>query len=199
MASPALAVGDQLIGVIKGLVYGQQVQSTFHWRLTGIPAGYTLSNFVLDMSTDILPEYALCMSNSWSALALYARRLFPSPTRGQELAPGTTVGDVASAALPPSVAAVLSRYTNAPGPKGRGRVFMPAVPASFATAGLVNVTGKGVYDNFIPWLDQIWPTTLGATLEPVLWRKPSTTTDIELAVTQTVLRSQRRREIGVGI
>ncbi len=199
MASPVLVSGDLMVGVIKGLLAGQSVQTTFHWRATSVPTAYTLTSFLQDLLDDIVPEYRLCLSSDWTGFSVYGRRVSPNPTRGQEQATGTMAGLVSSTSLPPSVAAVLSRFTNQPGPKGRGRVFMPAVPSSFNTNGQVNTTGKNIYDAFLPWLDITWPSSGGATFEPILLTPPADARNIEFAQTRIVLRSQRRREIGVGI
>jgi hypothetical protein len=199
MPAPVLAANDILIGVVKGVLYNQTVESTFHWKITSVPNGYNLSNFVDDMMTGLLPEYALCLSASWTASACYARRVSSPATRGVEKIPVVTPGAIASLALPPSNAAVLSRYTNASGPKGRGRVFMPAVPTSFHLNGLLTSAAVDVYAGFLPWLDVTWTTGGAAVMEPVLVNLVGLATNIENAKVQRVLRVQRRREVGVGI
>lgn len=199
MASPNLISGDVLLSVIKGRLYGQITETTFYWGITTAAGGYNLTTFVQDVITDVLPDFLDIVSSDWTTVSVYGRRMFPNPTRGQETAVGSTPGTVGATALPPHVAAVLSRYTNAPGPRGRGRVFIPAVPETFHTEGLVNAVGKAAYDAFVPWLDLPWTAPSTSQLEPVLFRRPVTAVNIESAKTQIVLRSQRRREVGVGI
>lgn len=199
MAAPPLAIGDKMIGVLKGTLFGQVVENTFHWRVTSVPTGYSLQDFVNEMVTDMAPEYALMLSRDWIGLAAYGRRVSPTPTRGIEKTLSPLIGDVAQDSLPPSVAAVISRFTNLPGQGGRGRIFIPAVPKTFQNGGLVNSTGLTIYTAFLVWLDLTWTSTLGATFEPVLLKPGNIAVDIEGTTLRNILRSQRRREIGVGI
>lgn len=199
MPAPTLAANDVLIGVIKGTLFNQTVESTFHWKVTSVPNGYNLLTFVEELAAGFLTDYAECMSISWAASAVYARRISAPATRGVETIPTATPGVVNSVSLPPATAAVLSRYTNVAGPKGRGRVFMPAVPTSFHLNGLLTNAGVDTYGGFLPRLDLTFTTTAGAVLEPVLVSTTGEATNVETAKVQRVLRVQRRREIGVGI
>lgn len=198
MATPILAVGDLLLSVVKGSLYGQETQSTFHWVVKEVGVNIAITSLITDIDSELLPEYADVMSEDWTSTATYVRRLNPSPTRGFE-GSNSVDGTVAGDACPPSVAAVISRYTNNPGPRGRGRVFFPAVPDGWHAQGKLNNLGLSGYADFAPWLSEEWTTPTGTKLQPILFRAPNTAVDIEVAVVRPILRSQRRREVGVGI
>lgn len=199
MPAPEIVANDIVIGVLKGTVVGQSVQNTFHWRVTNTVEGYNLSNLAQDMIDEMLPEYRLLLSEDWTAVSAYTRRITPNATRGIEIFTANDAGLVVSPTLPPQVSVVCSRLTNAPGPQGRGRIFLPAVPTSFVTDGRLTNLGQTSLEAFLPWLDLDWTPDGGPTLTPILFRRPNVVTPIETALARSISRSQRRREIGVGI
>lgn len=199
MPAPTVAVGDVLIGVIKGTLFGQETQTTFHWKIENTDGINTVQTLCTEMIDEILPDFVTMISDEWVSRVCYARRVHPNPTRGFELSTAAVAGTVVAASLPPSVAGVISRFTNLPGPGGRGRIFVPGVPTSWHEDGLLSAAGLAAYSAFLPHLDLQWDPGNGTVYEPVLYKGGGVAVNIENAVARSVLRSQRRREIGVGI
>lgn len=199
MAAPGIIVGDVLATQLIGQVFGQTTVTTFHWVVDAIVGVPTLTDVLNALNTNMVPDFLDICSEDWSAQILRGRRVSPNPTRSYDVVLGGLDGVVASPSLPPSVAGVIARYTNAPGPRGRGRIYVPGVPASYHDDGLLTNLGLNSYAAFTPHLDLQKVLAGVATLDPVLFRRPNTITRIEGTKINVALRSQRRREIGVGI
>jgi len=156
MPAPELIANDVVVGVLKGTIVGQQVQNTFHWKVTNTVAGYNLSNLAQDMIDEMLPEYRLLMSEDWTAYSAYTRRITPNATRGIEIFTANDAGLEVSPALPPQVAVVCSRLTNAPRtarprthlPPSRALVLRgrrsPHEPRTIRAGSLPSVVGCGL-------------------------------------------------------
>lgn len=199
MASRTLAIGDTIIVVVKGELFAQSVQSTFYMRCTATSGTFTLLNLLNGMVGSLLDAYVKCVSRDWTGQTLYGRVVSPVKSRGEEVILGTPSGEVLQDSLPPSVAGVISRYTLLPGPGGRGRVFVPAVPETFNEEGRLSAAGVDAYEELAQIMQSVITPLAGNTFEAVLWKRPNLALPITDTVTQRVLRSQRRREIGVGI
>lgn len=198
MASPTIVTGDVLAVQIVGKLFEQETNTTFHWQVNSAPVDTSLTSMLTDIALIVLPDYKDCCSELWEAVAIRGRRVTPSPTRSYAVVQ-TGNGTVGEESLPPSVAGVISRFTNSNQRTGRGRIFLPAVPETWHQNGGLNLAGQAAYAAFAPILDL--PITLagGSVLDPVLFRRPNTAVRVEGTQVRTVLRSQRRREIGVGI
>lgn len=198
MPSPNLIAGDVLLTTIQGSLFGQRTITTFHWAITSIPPNTNLLTVLTNLEANLLPDFRTLLSQDWDGIELTGRRLFPGPTRSYSVAINGS-GLVVATSCPPSVAGVISRFTNQAGKKGRGRIYVPAVPVSWHLNGLLTMAGQNAYDAFRGRLDL--PTNLAGpvTLEPVLFTRPNTAVNVEGSAVRTILRSQRRREIGVGI
>jgi len=199
MASKVIAAGDVILIVMKGNLFAQSVQSTFYLRCTETTGNYTILNLLNGLQGILLDAYVKCVSRDWTGQVLYGRIVAPTKSRGEELILGTPSGDILEDALPPSVAGVISRYTLVPGPGGRGRVFVPAVPETWNSSGLLSQAGVDAYEELAQFMSATITPQAGHVFEAVLWKRPNIALPVTDTVTQRVLRSQRRREIGVGI
>lgn len=198
MASPNIIAGDVLLTTLQGTLFGQRTITTFHWSVNAMPVATSLLSLLTLLEANLMPDFKGMLSNEWSASEVTGRRIIVNATRSYSVQ-SVGNGSVASSSLPPSVAGVISRFTNASGKKGRGRIYVPAVPDLWHLNGQLSQAGLNAYDLFRPRLDL--PTTLagGIALEPVLFTRPNTVVFVEGSLVRNILRSQRRREIGVGI
>lgn len=123
-------------------------------------------------------------------------------------------GGIAQEALPPSVALVVRRHTNIVGRRNRGRWFLCGLPKTYSVAGQLNVNpfvaaggdaavgdmtiGQLQAPGGIPIADPVLPRPNRELQEPfsIVSYDPRTITG---SLVDVVLRSQRRRENGVGI
>lgn len=199
MPPPALALGDNIIGIVKGELFGQETQTTFHWKVSETDNGSTPVDVAESMIDELLPDFLLIISEEWTSKSCYCRRVWPAPTRGFEVPTAGQTGAITAGSLPPSVAGVCSRFTNLPGPGGRGRIFVPGVPLSWHENGQLSNAGYSAYVGFLPWLDLAWDPGEGTVYEPILYKGAGVSFNIESASARKILRSQRRREIGVGV
>lgn len=129
-----------------------------------------------------------------------------SPTRYvvQLYIPAHTTGNVDGPALPPTNAVVIRKKTPAAGRKYRGRWFVPAVPAAYTVGGTLTVDGAAAYVAAYAQLATVYTVT-GAggsvVLAPVVFnlRAIANKSFINQVELDTILRVQRRREVGHGI
>lgn len=115
--------------------------------------------------------------------------------------PTPLAGSQAGLAQPLSVALVLQLRTIAPGRTGRGRLFSGAVPPSFCTASAVAVPVPVSITNLETLLPQAIYTVVGTGSQyklQVVSRRIGVANDVTFVGHNPYLRSQRRREIGVG-
>ena len=199
MSAPTVIAQDVVAVQVVGLLFGQQTITTFHWRINSLTGPTTLTDLLTAIATPLVPGMQPLCSNNWVAQVLRGRRVTPNPTRSYEVPIIGGTGTVVSESLPPSVAGVISRFTNSASRRGRGRIFVPAVPELFHDAGLLNNAGMNAYQAFAPMLDLPLALPLVGEIDPVLFTRPNTAVNVEGSTVRKVLRSQRRREIGVGI
>jgi len=199
MASPAVIATDVLAIQIVGSLYAQTTITTFHWRINSLVGPATLTDVLNAMVTPLVGEFRDLCSNQWTATLLRGRRVTPNPTRSYEVAVVGGAGTVVSESLPPSVSGVISRFTNSALRTGRGRIFVPAVPEIWHENGQLTAAGVAAYQGFSPILDLPMAVPFVGEFDPVLFRRPNTAVNVEGTAVRSILRSQRRREIGVGI
>jgi len=163
----------------------------------------------------VLTSLVTCWADQVSYGTLEIRRVAPAggPISGIDYVPTPGTGTIEEPAVPPSVAVVIRRRTEFLGRKYRGRIYHFGLPLSFCANGQVNLLSPGMTE--MTALATILEGTIvsgdaGApTFRPVLlakdasivvgdnpgWRvTPLVTTQVD-----RILRSQRRREVGVGV
>ena len=113
-------------------------------------------------------------------------------------------GGTASASVPSTVAVVIRKRTANAGRKWRGRWYIPACPAvSTLRSELIPTALTDFNDLAIKLATQVVDAG-GAMFDPILvskWKAGGVTggTPLTQCIADQILRSQRRRQIGVGI
>jgi len=198
MAQPTFIGLDVVAITLKGRLFGQRTNNTFHYQLlAGTPATSAATIF---SAFNVAFEDLWCalVSQDWTADLITLRRLAPNPTRTMEFNIAWT-GAVAQDSLPPSTAAVISRYNYSPGPSGRGRLFIPGIPATFHAEGQLTAPALAIAVLLAAQVDDFLEDGGTAFMEPGLWARATSLFRVtEEAVARSILRQQRRREIGVG-
>lgn len=200
-----MAVNDiyKLI-VIGKTTNGDPNINTFYYRESVLGLGNDEAHLVSGWNANILSYYRACLSNIYTVVEIDAYRV--APTIGalfRSTAGFPALGTVAANSMPDNLSIVISKRTGLAGRSSRGRVFMPGVPATFITAGLLNSTGQTAYDN----MGNAMVTGFadgGFSYTPVLFnkRKPplaSFFNPLVFWIVNTIPRQQRRREVGVRI
>lgn len=198
MALPLMDPGDILAVTLKGRLFGQRTNNTFHYYVPTVAAGQTFTEFFSQWNVDFETLWSNFVSEDWTGDIVTIRRLGANATRGIDFGIDW-VGQVASPSLPPSTAAVISRWTYGPGPKSRGRIFIAGVPTSAHLEGELTNAAMALLTILAEQIDDEVTDPGDFAAEPVLLNRPTLTVQTLDGVTaRSILRQQRRREIGVG-
>jgi hypothetical protein len=202
MAGPILATGDVLHFTAEGLLFQQHTITNFYYAVTDNADGEDLEA-ALDTWTTVNADQMLppIMSTDWVFLRTTADIIHPVIRRSAQVVSSQEFrnGQIAGGSLPPSVTFVIARRTSTRGPTGRGRVFIPGVPTAWHDDG--SLTGAAITAVGAVLDDFALPLAFGGfNAIPALYRRvPSGFIVVEQWTLDHILRSQRRREIGIGI
>lgn len=109
--------------------------NVYHYVVDDVAGNPTMVNAVDAFAGAAAPVYTDWLSEETDYSGCTVRRIDPNPTPELKsqfgAAPGTQTGGQA----PLNASAVISKYTDTPGPKGRGRVFVPFIPLALLSAG----------------------------------------------------------------
>lgn len=193
-----MAAGDLYQINVVGQLHGQTTVNTFYYRVSVEGVGDPRQKLIDSWLAHVHPLYADCLSQEWVTLKLESLGLQPILPKIDFA--DATAGTVLGESLPSSVAAVARRKTLTPGRTGRGRVYLPAVPASFETDSKLTVGSLATYNALTLELG-LDISDGGWTFHPQhVRRKPAVQgLEIDRWTMDTVLRNQRRRQVGVGI
>lgn len=198
MALPLIDPSDVLSVVIKGRLFGQRTNNTFFYYFPVTDGNQTFVEFFSEFNVTMQDPFCNFISQDWTADTITIRRVNQNPTRGIDF-PITWSGQVESDALPPSTAAVISRFNYSAGPNNRGRLFIPGVPTSFHSDGELTAPAMVLLEALAVAVKGTVEDLPDFQAEPGLWnRLASTFSSIEEATPRQILRQQRRREIGIG-
>jgi len=198
MAYPPLAPANILEIVVKGRLFGQRTENTFHYYAAVVIGDVTLLDVFTNFAVHFQDEFEAVTTTDWTSDTITVRRITPDPTRAIPFGNGWT-GTNDEGTLPPSTTAVISRVSWQQGRRSLGRIFVPAVPNGWHSNGELTVPAMAAYASLAAKMDTSVIEGGTLTLKPILWdREGSALRDIEEAFARKILRQQRRREIGVG-
>jgi len=198
MALPLIEPGDVLSLTLKGRLFGQRTNNTFWYYFPTVAAGQTFTEFFQQWNVDFETLWSNFVSEDWTGDTITIRRVGATATRGIDFNIDW-VGQVASPSLPPSTAAVISRWTYGPTAKSRGRLFISGVPTSFHSEGALTAPAMAILTLLAAQVDDEVADLPDFAAEPVLYNRPTNTVQtLDGTTPRSILRQQRRREIGVG-
>lgn len=183
---------------------GQVMLNTFHFRSeqevsTGLAELAALGQ---SLNTSLQTEQTLLQSSSVTYEASVVQMIDPvryvAVLVDDEL---ESNGQVATAALPTTVSLVIRRRSIIASRSGRGRIFVGGIPiASVADSQLtaLPLAQANAYADLMPGS---FAGGAGNNYTAVIYDRvnPENSEEIATAVTDPILRVQRRREIGVGV
>lgn len=182
-------------------LFGQKVMFTEHYIIgTGTPATADLGEFqgawLDERWTDNLQTV---LSQDVTDVVSEAQTISPVRKVVNDVAPALTTGALADEACPPTTAVVLRKRTILAGPAHRGRIFVPGIPYTSTFQGQVSAAVRDDWQVMANGLTNDIEFS-GRVARAIIW---SVQTGVNRgAITQgvldTVLRVQRRREIGKG-
>lgn len=204
---------------VVGRFMAQQTNTVFHYRLDGSPTGDVVVaahdafyNYVISVAGNrsMMAVYAICLTSDWRGIFMQTTRVSINPNALRFLRRdiSTVVGSLPPPTLPPQVATVVRRRTLVPKRWGRGRIYLPAIPQASVNNGVIDGAVYGV--NLQDLVDAMNQPIVGGspamTFRPCLIRSGifdidgnPTSTDITSSDYDTTVRTQRRRELGVGV
>jgi len=194
------------IAVISDL-YAQLVVNVFHYSVVdAVITPGELAFYGTTVWNYIKATWMACLSPAFVVqrlqVAVEGRPEIPSEE--VEISTANT-GLREDPSMPPSVAMVIRLRSYLGGRRGRGRKFIAGLEQTAHTAGQLNATLLGTtFSAFAEKLDDVIPFGDTGQLLPVIYSRNKTgetgvrATQVITAVCDKILRSQRRREIGVG-
>jgi len=198
MALPLLAVGDVLQLTLKGRLFGQRTNNTFFYNVASTDGSQTFTDIFQQWAVDYETLWSDCVSEDWTGDTVTVRRLTPTATRGVDYAISWT-GNVVSPSLPPSTAAVISRWNYGSGPSNRGRIFIAGVPTASHLSGELTAPALADFVLLAAQMDDPCEDVPDFSVVPGLFHRFTNTWEaIDGTTARQILRQQRRREIGVG-
>jgi hypothetical protein len=209
-----MAVGDVFKVAASGDLYGQLIVNVFHYQQqTGNSSGLSeVESLARAWNDQVFPDLLATVGESMQYGTIEARSFVPAGgvLVGFDL-PVTGVGELDDPTLPPTVAVVIRKRTGRLGRRYRGRNYFAGVAASDVASGAL-VTSGGTPTRWgalatailasIVWTATGSPTFIPvvAALDPSVVVTPVgvRATPVTTTFLDQILRSQRRREIGVG-
>jgi len=198
MAYPALAPSDIFEVTIKGTLFGQRTENTFHYTADVVVGDQTMLDVFTNFVVHFEDEYTAAVSNDWSGHEVTVRRITPQPTRAIPFTIAWT-GTGGVGTNPPSTTGVISRVSWQSGRRSLGRIFVPAVPLLWHVEGKLSLGGITAYGALAAKMGADIVESGNLNLQPIIWNPPVGFRDVELCIVRPILRQQRRREIDVGI
>jgi len=196
-----VAVNDIYSLIVRGRVHGQATMNVFHYRVNVDGDADDADGLVGAFRTNAENYWLQCCSAEWELTGYICQKIHPLPVLSaftQEI--GFSPGLVEGNSLPSSVAVVMTKRTGMGGRRGRGRVYMPGVPASFEDNSEITDAALQTYDALGARLDTPLTSAIGGVYVPILWNRVlSEALTIIQYVPRTTLRNQRRRQVGRGI
>lgn len=208
-----MAIQDVMRVAVLGVVHGQTTINTFYYEQTA-GAGVEGEGQASNLANAILAAtwwgaYIDLHSNEWSATKFQIAKVARTPPAVQlsptyEVDIVDDVGDYVGGSLPTSIALVVKRKTDFGGRRGRGRIFLTGVPSDWEDDSRIDTADVNFSGAMTSLLSNLNATLTNATIE---WQPrhymPSHPTvlvgPIRVWQYDSVLRNQRRRQVGVGI
>jgi hypothetical protein len=200
---PEIADGAVFEVAIEGRLFAQQTINTFFYRWSAeVPGTFLPQTEALEQVVAALSgPYQGALSIDWKGYLAHLRDPKTDPVFGsvEQPIPGWA-GQFEGPAAPPSVAVVLTRTSSTPGRRNRGRIYLPGIPKEWCVDGLLSPAGVLAVSPLASFMtEDIDAADPEGFLHSVIWSRVNQNyTDITLIKLRSILRSQRRREIGVG-
>lgn len=203
--------GSVIEVTFNSTVGGQVCLSLFHYRVNAgasiTDGGAYLTQFLADINAgtnDLKTAYLDAASSDLVLQLLTAQAITPTRFTRSEAGPGVNnQGIIVSPALPPATSgAITKRSASQVGRHARGTLHMPGVPTSFNAGGVLTQLGRAGYDALGAALATVITVTgNAATLTPVIFNRtsPEDSIPVDQGISQTNLRTMKRRVVGRGI
>jgi hypothetical protein len=196
-----MPAGDIYTLTVIGEHHNQTVMNVFHYRVQTGTIEDDSAQIITAWRNNTETTWLNCFSEEYFISGYFCQRSWPKPvlqgfTLSTAFLPGTEPGN----SLPTSVAVVLTKRTALGGRSGRGRTYLGGVPTAFEADSQLTGAAIQTYNLLCAKLDDTLNTVNGTTLHPIITDKLfATAKPITSYVTRSILRNQRRRQVGRGI
>lgn len=195
----SLSLADVLEITVHGAIFDMETVNVFHYEVSDATGAPTLAGAIAAFNTAFKDSWRNCVSADWTWAFTRAQVIKPLP-RGMFVDEvGGQQGLIESDSCPPATAVVIRKRTAIAGRANRGRVYVCGLPESAHVGGKILSDFHGVWQNLTDKVDDVLSITGGGALTPVIFHRAIRTFEIiKSAAFDRVVRSQRRREVGVG-
>lgn len=191
-----MAIGDVIEFVVEAVCAGQQIINVLHFRmLSNEDPNVVIAN---TFDTTVKADLLNVVCNDYNLVQYILTKVLPTP-RGPSIgqaAVGTGTASGGASALP---ASALVKWTTAVGGRsGRGRTYFGPIPGAQGVDGLLDSTLEGnlldVKNALVAWNTEPDPDSEFG----ILSRLTSTFNPVTGGTPRNQIKTQRRRQIGVG-
>jgi hypothetical protein len=189
---------------VVGSLHGQTTRTTFHYRVNtpaDIPDGReALDDWIIAFEAAVAAPLRFVQSAEFEHIHTTMQVIHPNRYR-YVLAPVNMLGETSGQAMPSTCCVVVRRFAETSGRMFQGRIYLPGVPASIEDNSRIASAAVPLYDDVLVALkDTILGTPAEQELIPIVRYLPpvSGLNDVTGTALNRNLRSQRRREVGVG-
>lgn len=204
-----MAIGDVYRVSYHGLLFSQSVQFGWHFKL--LQAGSNPANLAPNVDAALTAAIQAATSSSLTLPSITVESVVVGgPETITYALAGPPAGGIAGDALPPQDAAVISLHTGFRGKRYRGRYFVPGLAEANIASGLISGAQLTNLQALQAAFDAAFAS--GGTdlhfraivyspenLTAVPPRVGTLKTDVTYSVVDTIVRTQRRRQLGRGI
>lgn len=191
-----------------GRLYSQTTMTVLHYRLTSVGSlplfngwASSLLTYLNTPTIGLTAFYTRCLSEDWTAGQWWIQKIHS--TRLVKIAGNMspTVGGVGEAALPPGVAASITKRAAVAGRNAVGGIRLPAIPVTSNEAGYMSTAQELLMADLCLQLQAPLTTVSIGTLTPIIYNRTNPTSSLEVVncTVETTLRTMKRRVVGRGI
>jgi hypothetical protein len=212
MAAQDMGLNDIMEVRISGDLDGQVCINTFHYEVTSVSAPgaqATMAQILPVLVTSLWDNgvnkgLSYITSTDYLNVTMVGQKVFPARFVPIFAVLAGTGGTIGGGTFSSGASGVIARKSIVASHKGRGRVFIPALPLTFVTASELNGVGLTAYS--LASADWNQPKVIAGTggtvtLTPIIFNLLAPTNRQPIAFTENnqQVRYQRRREVGRGI
>jgi hypothetical protein len=187
----------------EGLLDGQVVMNTFHYQVdTGTVDGQLeMETIAASFEALVWNVIAAAISMSVTNVRIIAQLVHSFRYRKVIYVPMNVNGAVAPPAEVSGASVVVARFGDLALPTNQGRIYIPGIAKADTLDSQVTAAwGAANFGPLITAMEADLVGQAGASWRPVLWTyaTPTLSVDVTTANVDSVIRYQRRREIGKG-
>jgi len=199
-----MAVGDIFRVTIVGSLHSQVINTVLHYRQEFDSGISTTPEVGLAAQVNVIAQNLLAEQSAEFAYQFtMAQYILAAPPRNPVVdLSGAGVGSIAGDSLPAYCCATITKQTVFAGRRYRGRIFMAGIPVTSELDSQLKAARKTAIQTIANQFAALQTDANGDQFRPILLHRnpfPINYTNLKAMRVNSVLRSQRRREVGKGV